>query len=621
MSAETLQFKTELKQILNIIVHSLYSHKEIFLRELISNASDAIDKLRFEMLTNEALRDGDQAWKIKLTRDEAAGTLTVSDNGIGMTREQIVENLGTIARSGTKEFLEALSKAEAKDRPELIGQFGVGFYSSFMVADKVTVISRAAGGSSAVKWESSGEGEFAVSDAERPGRGTDVILHLKEDAKEFLHEWTLRGIVKKYSDFVEHPIVVDAEKPGEKEGEKKTVEETVNSQKAIWLKRKSEVTDEEYAEFYKHISHDFEGPAKTIHYSAEGNIEFKALLYVPAHRPFDFMFADAKRGLHLYIRRVLIMDACEALLPRYLSFIKGVVDAADLPLNVSRELLQQSPLLEKIKSNLVGKLLGALDEMKTKEFDAYAKFFKEFGIVMKEGFNTDYANREKLAGLMLYESTKTEPGKFTTLDKYVEAMPEGQKEIHYIIGESREMIEQSPHLESLKAQNFEVLLMTDPVDEFVVEALTEYKSKKLQAADKGAPPAAVDEQQQTRYKNLVDFVKGRLSEVSDVRLSARLKDSAACLVSAEGEQSAHMERLLKRLGRADAPEARRILELNPGHPACEALQKLHEKDPTDARIEMAARVLYDEALIAEGSKIKDTLAFSKRVNELLLKSL
>lgn len=621
MSAETLQFKTELKQILNIIVHSLYSHKEIFLRELISNASDAIDKLRFEVLTKPELREGDQEWKIKLTRDEKAGTLTVSDNGIGMTREQIVENLGTIARSGTKEFLEALSKAEAKDRPELIGQFGVGFYSSFMVADKVTVISRAASGESAVKWESSGEGEFVVTETERASRGTDVTLHLKEDATEFLHEWTVRGIVKKYSDFVEHPIVIDAEKPGEKEGETKTVEETINSRKAIWLKRKSEVTDEEYAEFYKHISHDYEAPAKTIHYSAEGNIEFKALLYVPAHRPFDFMFVDAKRGLQLYIRRVLIMDACEALLPRYLSFIKGVVDAADLPLNVSRELLQQSPLLEKIKSNLVGKLLGALDELKSKEFDTYAMFFKEFGMVMKEGFNTDYANREKLAGLMLYESTRTEAGKYTTLDKYIETMPEGQKEIHYIIGESREMIEQSPHLESLKAQNFEVLLMTEPVDEFVVEALTEYKGKKLIAADKGAPPAAVDEQQQARYKSLLEFVKGRLNDAGDVRLSTRLKDSAACLVSAEGEASAHMERLMKRLGRPDAPESKRILELNPNHPTCDALQRLYEKDPTDARVEMAARVLYDEALIAEGSKIKDTLAFSKRVNELLLKSL
>ena len=620
MSAETLQFKTELKQILNIIIHSLYSHKDIFLRELISNASDAIDKVRFESLTNHELLEGDSDWKIKLTRDKEKRTLTVSDNGIGMTRESLVENLGTIARSGTKTFLEALQKADAKQRPELIGQFGVGFYSSFMVADKVTVISRAAGQQAAVKWESSGEGEFSIEDAERDKRGTDVILHLKEDSIEFVNEWAVRELVKKYSDFVEHPIVIDAEKTGEQD-EKKFEEETVNSRKAIWLKKKSEVSEAEYAEFYKHISHDFEAPLKTIHYSAEGNLEFKALLYLPSHRPSDFMWAETKRGLHLYIRRVLIMDNCEALLPRYLGFVKGVVDAADLPLNVSRELLQQSPLLEKIKNNLVAKTLSSLDDMKSKEFETYQKFFKELGMILKEGFNSDWQNREKLAGLMLYESTKTAAGSMTSLDKYIEGMAEGQSEIHYIVGESREMAEQSPHLEALKAQGREVLLMTEPIDEFVVEALTEYKGKKLLAADKGAPPSQVGEEQQKQFKSLLEFVKGRMDEVKEVRLSSRLKDSAACLVSDEGEASAHMERLLKRLGRPDAPESKRILELNPAHPAVEAMQRLHEKDATDSRIEASARILYDEALIAEGSKIKDTLAFSKRINELLVKSL
>lgn len=620
MSAETLQFKTELKQILNIIIHSLYSHKDIFLRELISNASDAIDKVRFESLTNHDLLEGDSDWKIKITRDKEKRTLTVSDNGIGMTRESLVENLGTIARSGTKSFLETLQKADAKERPELIGQFGVGFYSSFMVADKVTVISRAAGQKAAVKWESSGEGEFSIEDAEREKRGTDVTLHLKEDSIEFVNEWAVRELVKKYSDFVEHPIVIDAEKTGEKD-EKTFEEETVNSRKAIWLKKKSEVSEAEYAEFYKHISHDFEAPLKTIHYSAEGKLEFKALLYLPAHRPNDFMWAETKRGLHLYIRRVLIMDNCEALLPRYLGFVKGVVDAADLPLNVSRESLQQSPPLEKIKNNLVTKTLSSLDEMKSKEFETYQKFFKELGLILKEGFNSDWQNREKLAGLMLYESTKTAAGSMTSLDKYIEGMAEGQSEIHYIVGESREMAEQSPHLEALKAQGREVLLMTEPIDEFVVEALTEYKGKKLLAADKGAPPSEVGEEQQKQFKSLLEFVKGRMDEVKEVRLSTRLKDSAACLVSDEGEASAHMERLLKRLGRPDAPESKRILELNPAHPAVEAMQRLHEKDATDARIEASARILYDEALIAEGSKIKDTLAFSKRINELLVKSL
>ncbi len=617
MSAETLQFKTELKQILHIIVHSLYSHKDIFLRELISNASDAIDKVRFESLTKHELLEGDSNWKIKIAANKDAGTLTISDNGIGMTHAEVIENLGTVAKSGTKAFIEALQKADAKERPELIGQFGVGFYSSFMVADKVTVVTRAAG-QPAVKWESNGEGEFTVEEAQRAGRGTDITLHLKEDSKEFLDRWEIRSLVKKYSDFVEHPIVMDVEKTDEKEN-KTVAEETLNSQKAIWLKKRSEVTEAEHAEFYKHLSHDFEAPAKTIHYSAEGNLEFKALLYIPGKRPADFLWAEAKRGLHLYIRRVLIMDNCEALLPPYLRFVKGVVDAAELPLNVSRELLQQSPLLEKIKSNLTAKVLSVLEEMKTKEFDAYVSFYKELGIVLKEGLSSDWSNREKLADLLLFESTRTEPGKLIPLSKYVEGMAEGQDEIYYLIGESRELVEQSPHIEALKAQGREVLLMTEPIDEFVAEALREYKGKKLRAADKGAPAANVDEQKKTRFKNLLELLKNRISEVKEVRLSARLKDSAACLVSDEGQMGAHMERLLKRMGRAETSETKRILELNPDNAAVEAMQNLFEKDATDPRIEGYARILYDQALIAEGSKIKDSLAFSKRINDLLAK--
>jgi molecular chaperone HtpG len=413
---------------------------------------------------------------------------------------------------------------------------------------------------------------------------------------------------------------MDVEKTDENDKEKKTVvEEVINSRKAIWLKKKSEVSETEHIEFYKHISHDIEAPAKTIHYSAEGNIEFKALLYIPAHRPADFLWADAKRGLHLYIRRVLIMDNCETLLPPYLRFVKGVVDAADLPLNVSREMLQQSPLLEKIKSNLTSKVLGVLDEMKTNELEAYTKFYKELGIVLKEGLSVDWQNREKIADLLLYESTKTEPGKYTSLAKYVESMPEGQSEIYYLIGESREIVEQSPHLEALKAQGYEVLLMTEPIDEFVVEALTEYKGKKLRAADKGAAAQTVDDAKKEQFKGLLELLKSRFPELKDVRLSTRLKDSAACLVSDEGEMGAHMERLLKRLGQSEGRETKRVLELNPDHPAVLALRNLFAKDPTDSRIENFARILYDEALIAEGSKIKDTLAFSRRINELLAK--
>ena len=619
MSAETLQFKTELKQILHIIVHSLYSHKDIFLRELVSNASDAVDKVRFESLTRHELVEGDTNWKIKIVPDKTAGTLTISDNGIGMTRAELVENLGTVAKSGTKAFIEALQKADAKERPELIGQFGVGFYSSFMAADKVVVVSRAAGQPAASKWTSDGEGEFTIEDAERAGRGTDVVLHLKEDSKEFLDEWTIRSTIKKYSDYVEHPIVLDIEKTNEETKEKSVAEETINSQKAIWLKKKSEVTEAEHAEFYKHLSHDFEAPAKTIHYSAEGIIEFKALLYIPGKRPADFLWAEAKRGLHLYIRRVLIMDNCEKLLPPYLRFIKGVVDAAELPLNVSREILQDSPLLEKIKTNLTNKVLSVLDDMKNKELEAYTSFYKELGVVLKEGLNSDWGNREKLADLLLYESTKTESGKLISLAKYVEGMAEGQDEIYYLIGESRELIEQSPHIEALKAQGREVLLMTEPIDEFAVESLGEYKGKQLRAADKGAPEASVDEAKKEKFKGLVELLKGRLSDLKEVRLSTRLKDSAACLVTEEGDMGAHMERLMRRMGRNDAPEMKRILELNPDHPAVEAMQSLFIKDATDSRVETYARILHDEALIAEGSKIKDSLAFSKRINELLAK--
>jgi molecular chaperone HtpG len=618
VSAESLQFKTELKQLLHLIVHSLYSHKDIFLRELISNASDAIDTVRFQSLTKQELLEGNADWKIKLIPDPSNGTLTVSDNGVGMSKESIVENLGTIARSGTRGFLEALKQADVKDRPELIGQFGVGFYSSFMVADRVTVISRmAVSPKDGVKWESTGQGEFTIESVEKPTRGTDVILHLREDSKEFLEPWRLRQIVKKYSDFVEHPIVMDVEK---KEGDKTTkVEETLNSRKALWLRNKSEITQEEYNEFYKHVAHDFHDPAKTIHYKAEGTIEFKALLYIPSKRPFDLMLADHHKGLQLYIQRVFIMDDCEALLPTYLRFVKGVVDSPDLPLNVSREILQQSAPLEKIKSNLVNKLLSTFDEMKRKEYDAYVSFFKELGPILKEGIHQDWNNRQKIAELLLFESTKTEPGKYTTLDRYVEAMPVSQTEIYYLTGENRELLENSPYLESFKAHGQEVLLLTDPIDEFVANSLTEYKGKKLKAVDKGELSVKeLDEARKREYQPLLDYMKGKLPEIKDVRLSNRLKDSAVCLVADEGDMGAHMERLMARFGRdKEFPMSKKILEVNAENPAVQALRKLHAKDAADARLEKYIRVLYDQAVIAEGSKVKDPAAFAQRVNELL----
>jgi molecular chaperone HtpG len=617
MSAETLPFKTELKQVLDIIIHSLYSHKEIFLRELVSNASDAIDTLRFQALTKTELLEGDGEFKIKIIPDEKNRTLTILDNGIGMSKESIVENLGTIARSGTKAFLENLKRTEAKDRPELIGQFGVGFYSSFMVADKVAVVSRPAGSKSedAVKWESDGQGEFTVESATKPARGTDVILHLREDAEEFLQEWKIRDLVKRFSDFVEHPIVMDVTR------DKETKEETLNSRKAIWLRSKNEVTTQEYEAFYQHLSHDFQPPAKVIHFAAEGVIEFKALLFLPAHKPLDLMWGNGKKGLQLYIRRVFIMDDAEAMLPAYLRFVKGVVDSPDLPLNVSREILQQSAPLEKIKSNLITKVLRTLEEMKKNEFDAYLKFYKELGVFLKEGVYQDWSRRETLADLLLFESTRTEPGQFTTLEKYLASMPEGQQEIFYLLGETREAVEHSPLLESFQAKGQEVLFLTDAIDEFVAQALTEYKGKKLQAIDKGELTGEqVDEEKKKRFQPLLDFLKEKLPEIKDVRLSRRLRDSAAVLVAEQGAMGPHMERLLQRFGRADEiPPSKKVLEINPDHPAVAAVEKLLTKDPKDPRLETYIHILYEQALVAEGSRLKDPVAFARRINELLIK--
>ena len=620
-----LPFKTELKQLLDLIIHSLYTRKEIFLRELISNAADAIDRVRFEGLTNPAVLEGNSNWKIRIIPDKSAGTLTVSDNGIGMSRESIVDDLGTIARSGTRAFLEQLQKADAKNRPELIGQFGVGFYASFMVADKVTVLSRPAGNpADGVKWESDGKGEFTIEPVEKPTRGTDVILHLREDAKEFLDPWRIRQIVKQYSDFIEHPIVMDVER--EKDGARTTEEETLNSRQAIWLRPKGEIREEEYKTFYRQITHGFDDPLKTIHIAAEGAMEFRAILFIPQQRPFDFLYTPPRSGLQLYVKRVLIMHECEELLPPYLRFVKGVVDSSDLPLNVSREMLQHNPLLAKIRGNLVNRVLKTLEEMRDGEYDNYLKFYREFGMVLKEGIGTDWPNRQRIADLLLFESTKTEPGKYTTLSKYVEAMPSDQKEIYYLAGETRSMLEDSPYVEAFKAKGQEVLLLTEPIDEYVAGSLHEYKGKTLRAVDRGHIEADQDAAQrlkaaEQRLKGLLETLKGKLNEVKDVRLSTRLKDSAAVLVADEGAPSAHLERLMQRLGRAeDVPAARRILELNPDHAAVQALEQLHTRDPNDPRLETYARLLYDQAVIAEGSRVQDPAAFARRINELIVKA-
>ena len=620
---EKMEFKTELKQLLDLIIHSLYTKKEIFLRELISNAADAIDKLRFEALKDPALVEGDSDWQIRIIPDEKAGTLTVSDNGVGMSREAIVSNLGTIARSGTREFLRNLQAADAQQRPELIGQFGVGFYASFMVADRVTVFSRPAGpGAEGVRWESDGQGEFSVEPFDKPTRGTEVVLHLREDAKEFLQPWRLREIVKRYSDFIDHPIVLVTRE--EKDGKTETKEETVNSRQAIWLRPRSEVKEEEYNAFYKQLTRDTDDPLKTIHLAAEGAMEFRALLFLPAHRGLDWAAGPEKKsGIDLYVRRVLIQHECEELAPPYLRFVKGVVDSADLPLNVSRETLQHNPLLARIRSNLVNRILKTLEDLKSGDAETYLKFYKEFGPNLKEGVAQDWSNRDRLADLLMFESTKTEPGKFTSLADYVARMPADQKEIYFLTGETRSMIENSPYVESFKARGQEVLLLTDPVDEYLVASLHQYKDKPLAAVDRGQTEADKEQAEKNKarqgeFTRLLDALKQKITEVKDVRLSTRLRESASCLVADEGAMGAHLERLLQRMGRAEEVHAgKRILELNPDDAAVQKLRELAEKDPDDPRVETYGRLLYDQAVIAEGSRIQDPAAFARRVNALI----
>jgi len=620
MSAAKLEFKTELKQLLHLITHSLYSHPEIFLRELVSNASDAINKIKFDSLTHEEKLEGNKDWKIKVIPDKSAGTLTISDNGIGMNRDAIVDQLGTIAKSGTRAFLDSLSREDAKLRPDLIGQFGVGFYSAFMVADRVTVLSRMAGSpNDGVKWESDGQGEFTVEEVEKPTRGTDVILHLKEEAKEFLEPWSLRSLVKKYSDFIEHPVVMDVE---HKEGDKtETVEETINAQTALWLRNRSEVKPEEYDAFYQQISTDTEKPARVIHYTAEGKTEFKVLAFIPAHKPFSFAYEEPK-GLKLYIQRVLIMDSCEGLLPPYLRFVRGVVDSADLPLNISRELLQQNPLLDRMQKNIVRNVLEALEAMKNTDYEKYVAFFEDLGVMLKEGAARDWSNREKLCDLLLFQSTRTEPGKYTTLAEYVGRMPAEQKDIFYLIGESRETIDSSPLLEAYKAKGWEVLLLTEPMDEFLFPSLGQYKEKNFKAVDRADTEVPADEQpaDAERFKELLSFLKSKLPEVSDVRLTRRLKESASVLVADHNAMTAHYERLMHKLGRVEG-ESKRVLEINPVHPVVEAVKALHDKDPANARVESYGRLLYEQAVIAEGSKLKDPAGFARRLNEVMAASL
>jgi len=625
-----MEFKTEVKQLLDLMIHSLYSHKEVFLRELISNASDAIDKARYESLTNSEVPEEQGDWKIKITPDKNTGTLTISDHGIGMTREETIDALGIIARSGTAEFLKALQSKEVKDNPELIGQFGVGFYSSFMVADKITVISRKAGdkNTSAVKWESTADGSFTVEESEKEKKGTDVILHLKADEKKYLETPEIRRIVKKYSDFIEHPIVMEIEKEEESKidpGRKITVSEevTLNSRKAIWLKDKSEVSRDEYHEFYRHISHDFSDPSCVIHVKAEGTSEFTALLYIPSRAPVDIFYKDYKIGPALYVKRVQIMDHCEELIPLYLRFIKGVVDSSDLPLNVSREILQNNRQVEIIKRNLTKKVLDTLGDMKKSEYDNYLKFYKEFGRVLKEGVHYDFSRREQIADLLLFPSTKTDSGTYRTLQNYMDAMQAGQEEIYYITGTSWDDIVKSPYLEGFNEKGYEVLIMLDEIDDFILSGL-EYKGKKFKSVVKGEISLDKSEPDMTKkkakYEKLLELIKDRLKdEIKDVRLSGRLKDSACCLVVDEGALDASMERVLKAMGQ-DIPTTKKILEINPAHPLFASMNVLFEEDRENALLMEYIGLLYDQALLLEGSRPKDPVAFAKSIAKLMVEN-
>ena len=633
------KFKTEVQQLLDLVIHSLYSNKDIFLRELISNSSDAIDRVRFESLSNQEILEDSPEWKIKVRVDKDARTICVSDNGIGMTAGEVEENIGTIANSGTRRFLEQLQEGAKSVPPELIGQFGVGFYSAFMVADRVTLITRPAGPKDGgTKWQSAGSGSYTLEPIEKDTRGTEVVLHLKEGMDEYLEEWKIRKIVKQFSDFVEHPVTMDIrreETPRDADGNEeadaeKTVtveEETLNTRKAIWQRSRDEVKDEEYNEFYKHLSHDFEDPLEVIHWSVEGVSEFRALLYIPKKAMFDLFVADSKhRGVQLYVKRVFITDNCEALAPQYLRFLRGVVDSSDLPLNISREILQEDRQVRVIRKNVVRKTLDRLGETRDKDRDKYCEFWQQFGAILKEGVHLDLEHREKLQELLLFETSQTDAGALTTLKEYVERMPESQDAVYYLTGDDRRAVENSPHLEAFKSRNYEVLFMTDSIDEWVVQSLSQYDGKPLKSIDRGdieLPPLEGEadkqdrEEVEKRHEKLVERVKAALGEkVKDVRLSQRLTASACCLVSDEFGMGVHMEKILKALHQ-ELPPAKRTLELNADHALVQTMQQLVDRDNDHPKVGEYAELLYDQALLTAGLPIEDPLHFAQRVSDLM----
>ena len=632
---ETLGFQTEVKHLLHLMIHSLYSNKEIFLRELISNASDAADKLRFEALGNDSLYEGDSELKIRIDFDEAKKTITISDNGIGMTRAEVQDHIGTIAKSGTKQFFERLTGDQAKDS-ELIGQFGVGFYSAFIVADKVTLTSRKAGASAdeAVRWESAGEGDYTIESVEKASRGTEIVLHMKEGEEEFLNGWRIRSIVKKFSDHISLPIVMSKEIPAEKDEEgnetapARVEDETVNSASALWTKSKDVISEEEYNEFYKHVAHDFQEPLSHVHSRVEGTNEYSLLLYVPSRAPFDLWDRDAKHGVKLYIKKVFITDDAEQLMPRYLRFIRGVIDADSLPLNVSREILQQSKQIANIKAGAVKKVLGMLEDMAENDAEKYQKFWEQFGNVIKEGPIEDHKNKERVGKLLRFSSTHTDDKtQNVSLDDYIGRMKEGQDKIYFVTADSFAAAKNSPHLEIFRKKGIEVLLLTDRIDEWLVSSLTDYDDKHLQSIAKGELDlekfdSEEEKQHQEEINKDFESVMKQMQEVlkdkvSEVRVSHRLIDSPACLVTGAYDMSLNMERIMKEAGQSmnmmGMGGSKPIFEINPDHALVNAIK--NEQD--DARFADITHILFDQAILAEGGQLDDPSAFVHKLNGLL----
>ncbi|MCO4857042.1 molecular chaperone HtpG [Herbaspirillum sp. WGmk3] len=626
---QTMGFQAEVKQLLQLMIHSLYSNKEIFLRELVSNASDAADKLRFEAINNGSLFEDDPELKIKISFDKAARTITICDNGIGMNRDEAISHLGTIAKSGTKEFFSRLSGDQQKDAA-LIGQFGVGFYSGFIIADRITVETRRAGtpASEGVRWESEGAGDFSIEQITKPGRGTDIILHLREGEDEFLSAWQLKSIIRKYSDHISLPILMNKEEWDEekKETVQKDELETVNQASALWTRSKSEVTPEQYEEFYKHVSHDFGAPLAYTHNRVEGRSEYTQLLYIPARAPFDLWDRNKRGGIKLYVKRVFIMDDAEQLMPVYLRFVKGVIDSADLPLNVSREILQESRDVRAIRDGSAKRVLSLLEELANSEDqaqkDKYTTFWTEFGQVLKEGIGEDAANKERIAKLLRFASTHNDSDvQNVSLADYVARMKEGQDKIYYVTAETYQAAKNSPHLEIFRKKGVEVLLLTDRVDEWMLSFLTEFEGKELASVAKGGldlgqleneAEKKQHEETQAEYKELVEKMKTALGDkAKEVRVTFRLTDSPACLVADENELSGNLVRMLKAAGQA-APESKPTLEINPDHPLVQRLKY------EEARFDDWSHILYDQALLAEGGALADPASFVKRLNDMLL---